>query len=204
MTSETEQMATCCLCKKLMAASGMWQSHDREGNLLRTWCSQCDDAERLSAYRKTNRITTRLMSNALMASLDKEYGKPPRPGAEVLLAVQQLVDAIQVEVRRFDRDVWFGGLQKIARGAKTKGTSFTAGDFKLLCYTMCGRAMITLDGPTSSLTLITAEDDTESRMGIQGIDATCLEAFALLNRAMKLWADGVRVTEDIEVRVAGT
>lgn len=196
---EEQDPTECDICKK--AITGSWVTiHDgKTGDRIEARCSPCDDQKRREQFGKDNRISTRLLMKATLNQALKQL----EDGDQAIIVQYE---RLQPEVARFQKDVWFGGLADIARNAKTKGTSATVGDFKLLCYTMCGRAMITLDDPKASLTLITAEDAApgESGMGVQGIDATGDQAMELLRRAMMIWADGVRVTEDREVRIAGT
>lgn len=194
----------CDICNKPI--DGSWVViHDAKTNKhIESRCSPCDDKKRREQFQKDHRISTQLL---MKATLNQAYKKLEEGDQEVLDAYALLLP----EVKRFQEAIWFGGMQDIARNAKVKGTSVADGDFKILCYTMCGRAMVTLDSPTASLTLITQEDappvDKHGRqagMGVQGIDATGPEAFALLERAQKLWATGARTTEDREIRIAGT
>ncbi len=111
-------------------------------------------------------------------------------------------DRIQDEIGRFETEVWFGGMQAFARAASVKGTLFDAGSISVLCFTMCGRAMMTIHGKDGergcSVTTITeedspprSEDDLEERgrgiMGMRGIDATEAEALSLLRAARGAW-----------------
>lgn len=88
--------------------------------------------------------------------------------------------------------VWFGGLQKFVRSEPVKGHSVEMHGIKLLSYCMAGRAMQTISIESGeSITLITAEDEAEPRMGIQGIEATEQQAVDMLRRCIELWQSGV-------------
>jgi hypothetical protein len=98
----------------------------------------------------------------------------------------------------FEQTVWFGGLQKavLDTNDRSLGAKFTAKDgttIEMLTYCCAGRCVIQLDAPDARLTLITAEDETEPRMGVQGIDATVDQAQGLLIAATEAWREG-RVT----------
>lgn len=192
-----EDPTMCDVCKQPIKGSWVTIHDAKTHKRLESRCSPCDAKKRQAQFLKDRRISTRLL---MKATLNQAYKQLEEGDQEIL----DQYERIQPEVAKFQKDVWFGGLQDIARNAKTKGTSAVVGDFKLLCYTMCGRAMVTLDDPKASLTLITAEDAApgDSGMGVQGIDATGEQALELLRRAMMIWADGVRVTEDAEVSIA--
>lgn len=182
----------CDSCKSPITDSWVQDLNDK-GEVLRTRCEPCDRAKRAKAFQETKRLRTRMVEDAQIHEVYKECDATDY---EVLAAFYP----IPQEIKAFERDVWFGGLQKIATEAKTKGTSFEKGGFKLLCFTMCGRAMITLDSPTASVTMITDETSKEPRMGFRGIDATAEQAIELLKKARELWAQGLRAKENHKVR----
>lgn len=108
------------------------------------------------------------------------------------------VHALTKSPTGFEQTVWFGGLQKavLATNDRSLGAKFTAKDgttIEMLTYCLAGRCVIQLDAPDARLTLITAEDETEPRMGVQGIDATVDQAQGLLIAATEAWSEG-RVT----------
>lgn len=90
--------------------------------------------------------------------------------------------------------VWFGGLASIVRPAKMRGLKGAAetavGRVEMLTYSSAGRCLIQLDTPTDRVTCITAEDEDEPRMGVQGVDATADAAVSLLCAATVAWRAG--------------
>ncbi len=200
---EEEDPTHCDVCKQPITGSWVSYYNAKTGERTESRCSPCDDRLRREQFQKDHRISTRLLMNA---TLNQAYKKLEEGDQEILDAYERLLP----EVKRFQEAIWFGGMQDTARNAKVRGTSVVDGDFKILCYTIAGRAMVTLDSPTASLTLITEDDappvDKNGRevgMGVQGIDATGPQALALLEQAQKLWATGARTTEDPEIRIAG-
>jgi hypothetical protein len=103
----------------------------------------------------------------------------------------------------FEPKVWFGGLQAFVQKARMKGHSAEVPGLKFLSFCMCARAMQTLTLPNeSSITLITAEDEAESHMGTQGIDATEEDALLALRAATNAWTSGaIKLKDDGEVTV---
>lgn len=188
-----EDPTHCDLCRKPI--DGCWsQTLNARGEVIESRCMPCDAARRLTAYRETGRLTTRLVESA---QIDQALGK--RANLDVLADYE----TVAPHIKRFERDVWFGGLQALARNAKTKGTSAEANGLKLLCFTMCGRAMMTIDEPDASVTTITEEDSSESRMGLRGIDATADRAVELLIKVRRLWKAGaLKVKDDRGVTLA--
>ena len=113
---------------------------------------------------------------------------------------------IEAEVKLFEREVWFNGLQDFARGASTKGTSL--GGFPdghtLMCYTMCGRAAITIESPVASVSVLTDETSQESCMGLNGLDGTEEQVIGLLRWARDIWAEQHHMLrEDSDVSLLG-
>ena len=90
--------------------------------------------------------------------------------------------------------VWFGGLAAIVRPAKLRGLKGAAetavGRVEMMTYSSAGRCLIQLDTPTDRVTCITAEDEDEPRMGVQGIDATADVAVSLLCAVSEAWRAG--------------
>ncbi len=191
MTESTDP-THCDICKNPITDRWVQDFNDK-GEVLESRCAPCDRAKRAKAFQETKRLRTRMVEDAQIHEIYKECDATD-------YAVLAAFFPIPQEIKAFERDVWFGGLQEIATKAKTKGTSLKKDDLQLLCFTMCGRAMITLDSPTASVTVITAEDSNESRMGFRSIDATADQAIELLRKARELWAQGLRTKEDSEVR----
>jgi hypothetical protein len=198
-TSEEEAVpepSHCDACKAPIVGRYV-QSFNGQGQSIESRCSACDRLRRVARFEETTRLTTRTLMDAMMSKYD------PTP-TETDLAVLKAFEEVPRHIALFEGEVWFGGLQDSARKATVKGTSLEKDGFKLLCYTMCGRAMITLEDAEASVTVITTEDGTyRGQMGLQGIDATGAQAVELLSKARNLWASGLRTTEDREVRIAG-
>jgi hypothetical protein len=120
-------------------------------------------------------------------------------------SVWRRIDAEQKVItntlRRFEEMVWFGGLQAKARASKTKGLSAVANGLKLMVYTMCGRAMITLERDDgTSVTTITEKTSSDRRMGLHGVSGTEGHICPLIHDAIALWQAGsLQVQEDREV-----
>lgn len=183
---------TCDLCKG--ALDGAWcQTLDEMGAATETRCLGCDKSKLLAEFRKTGRLSTRLVEKAL---LDQAFGKDA--DADVLLAF----GAIPPQIKLFEHEVWFGGLQDFAMSASVKGTSVRGDGLAVLCWTMCGRAMITIEDAEASVTAIADETSNQPTMGWRGIDATVDQAVSLLMRARALWRTGARPTEDRGVTLA--
>lgn len=197
-----EDPTHCDLCKKPLLDGSYCQSFNgTTGEITETRCVVCDRIKRVDAYKESKILTTSLVMDAQLSKWNNKAGE----FQEVYQEVVAVYETIKPEIKLFERDVWFNGLQSFAQKAKTKGTSASAEEVKLLCYTMCGRAMITLENKDSSITLITDEDSSENRMGMQGIYATGPNAIALLTRVRGLWDRGsLKMEEDREVRIAGT
>jgi len=184
-----EEPTNCNRCQASLER-GCSQTFTLDGELKETICHDCARRERLAEWQATSTITTRLMSDAAM----------PR---SILKPVYDAVNRIQERVKLFDLQVWRSGLSQHLAQHKERGESLEYNGLKILTFVMAGRVMITLEDDRSSLTLITAEDDPQSRMGIQGIDAREHQAHDLLERAMHAWRIGLRPQPDQEVRVLG-
>lgn len=170
-----------------------------DGVCTKVRCRECESEELRLNYRKTGRINTTLtLDAALNSRRDYHTGEPvERRDGNTLERVNAAMAAINNHVKMFDKRVWFGGLQKLVQKCETKGMSAThsiptknIGKVKVLAYAMAGRAMVTLDAKKCSITVITAEDEDRPRMGIQGIDATELQAIELLDSVMDAWVLG--------------
>lgn len=184
----------CSTCKKNLDDQGYVEIFDgKTGAIRETVCDGCDQARRMKEFRETGYLSTWLVERAHVNAAVKE----PKEGDDAILDAFKL---IQDEIPAFEQEVWFSGLQAFARGASTKGTKSEQGDFTLMCFTMCARAMITLEDKTGSVTLITAEDSSEPRMGFRGVQTTADHAVALIRRARQEWTKGnLPMAEDRKV-----
>jgi len=143
------------------------------------------------------RLTTALITDALL------------DGGRSLATLQIKLDyeAIQDAITAFDRQVWFGaGLQEYVQNATKKGHQCRqAEQIDILLYVIAGRVLITFHDlkNESELTLITGEDDTTSRMGMQSINATKDEALHFLQGAIRLAEAGaLQFTPEEHIHVA--
>jgi hypothetical protein len=195
--SETETKV-CDTCKKEIDGPSIQYFRAEKGEeakVARTACQPCDQAERMQKFKETGFLSTWLVEEEQLKEIRAEYGKSERGDAEVLAAFAP----IQAEIEVFEQEVWFGGLQDFARNIKTKGSKAEQDGLTLMCYTMCGRAMITVEDATASVTMITIEDEKKPCMGWRGIQATGPQAVDLLKRAVQLWKAGMRAVSDRDV-----
>lgn len=115
-------------------------------------------------------------------------------------AIEAAAKRLRVDIKELERRFWFGGHQPLAQKAKTKGMKLELADgLVVMTWTMCGRAMITIEDSDASVTAICSEDGRESTMGLQGIDATEEQARSLIERACVAWESGHRLKEDRKV-----
>ena len=126
------------------------------------------------------RLTTQLITDTLL------------DGATTLAAMEVKLDyeAIREAITAFDRRVWFGaGLQAYVQNATKKGHRCqSAEQIDILLYAIAGRVLITFRDlrSESEITLITGEDETTPRMGMQSINATRDEALRYIQGALRL------------------
>lgn len=185
---------TCTDCGAQHLTAYSW-TETPDGVPASVWCMDCKDKHALADYRADGRLTTRL---TMAASMKAFYAREAREKSDCDPTWLEIADASQrvhAHGKRFDREVWFGGLQKQVRAAKRAGMeatpiSSTLGHITMLTFTTAGRALMTLRTDTAEVTLITAEDESTSRMGVQGIDATEVEAITLIDTVIRAWKAG--------------
>lgn len=112
----------------------------------------------------------------------------------------------ETEVRRFSREVWFNGLQKIIKASRHHGITAHHEGFSFLTYSICGRTMITLqegdidDESYNSITLVADETSEEDRTGSNSFSCSINKAFELIDKACKLYLNGdLKFEEDEKV-----
>jgi hypothetical protein len=142
---------------------GYTQRFTADMKLLGTWCVPCSRKRAVSEYEDDRVLTTKLFEQAALENWRSQDGTRPYSGSMPDAVVEEICeasDALQTFIDRFEKAVWFGGMQTFARSASTKGTRFEAGKLLVLCFTMCGRAMVQIeeDGNPGRITLITEED----------------------------------------------
>jgi len=203
----TTEQHICAVCQRDCTDLG-WVQRIADDKVTRTTCTECDADERFRRYADTGYIDTWLMTQAMLVA--EGYGRNKSAERRKLsLDIHGACDGLRELVNRFELVVWFGGMQKFARDSKYKGTSAAKpvaspwGEVKVMCYTMCGRAMITLDAPSCDVTVITEEDASESRMGLNGLHATAAEARGLLQAVIDAWTRGeIAMADDTGVQLA--
>jgi len=195
MTTEVEAAKVCgkCGCD---CARGCVEKFSASHELLQTLCYECDRGERYDAFERTGRLHTWLVTDATMVVFYADEARVRRDPGPHRLRLARRVDAaaktIHEAIKRFERVVWFGGLQAKVRAARVRGMKSTEvpsahGPVTLLAWSCAGRTLITLDAPTCTVTTITAEDERQPRMGMQGVDATESEALGLLDAVADAW-----------------
>lgn len=180
---------------------------DAEGNVIKVYCTECGDKIDLDRHTESKRLRSSLcLTASLKAFYALETTRDRRPCDPRYLEIDAAMKRVQVVVERFDALVWFKGLQKIVRASKTRGMKSNPieveglGPMEILEFSSAGRAVMTLDTKTASVTVITAEDEDTSRMGWQGIDGTEEEAILMLDTAIEAWTAGkVTMAEDTKV-----
>ncbi|APU89008.1 hypothetical protein Rctr197k_225 [Virus Rctr197k] len=197
------------------------------GKIVRVVCRDCDKAARFKVYAKTKYIDSWTMIDACcIAERFRSVGTERDPElVRLACEVADSVARIEKVVKKFEREVWYAhgnttqrSLQSIVRAASTCGMSAVSKisvgkeDAKFLVFCSAGRCVMTIDTPTSAVTVITAEDEApnskhrgpkppgEGPMGIQGIHATEQQAVALLEAVIAAWKrDEVKLAEDTKV-----
>ncbi len=209
METDTDQRV-CSACNR-STTSGIVEHYEGK-RLTRVTCASCDMTERYDAFAKTARLSTWLITDA--ALLTYRAAERPRPEADtqpqrfaLARQIRASLDALRDDVKTFEREVWFQGLQKTVQQARTKGLSggvvpSALGPLKVMAYAMAGRAMVTIDGPECSVTVITEEDSRSPRMGLQGVSGTAPQACVMLHAVIAAWRVGaVTMTEDSGVSI---
>lgn len=157
-------------------------------------CLDCNQREYWQEYACTRILRTKLLTDAAIEEVVRRSRDPSQwrknPAApelltEVIVANQQLREV----AKEFERAVWFDGLQAHVRACRVKGQRVATRQLKWLLWSAIARTVITLEDPQEhhSLTLITEEDSSESRMGVQGVEGTLPQVLALVARAISIW-----------------
>jgi hypothetical protein len=197
MSDETK---VCEKCKKEITGSVVTYfkaATATEPEQEKTVCQPCDQSDRMARFRETGYLSTWLVEQEQLKEIFAKNSDDPKGDPDVLAAIEPVF----AEVKIFEQEVWFAGLQEFARNIKVKGSKAEQDGLTLMCYTMAGRAMITIEDAHASVTVITIEDELppKSCMGWRGIQGTGPQAVALLKRACALWKAGMRAKEDTNV-----
>jgi len=191
--------------------SGYSQTLDKDDNVLETICLLCHDKEWIAKYEKSGRISTSLSTMAYLTV----HGLPRKGLApekiHTLHLVFESMKEVYDKIREFNQDVWFAGLQKFIQGEDTHGHSATFTDemgheIKFLSLAMCGRWRATIQDPEGSfIDIITVEDESEARMGLNGIGSTTEAALRLLESAITAWKAGeIKLIPNGDVHILGS
>jgi hypothetical protein len=175
------------------------------GDSRKTLDSQFD--EHLGGAERAINTKRRAEHNTYVESVFAEYTADPthrlrtdlimysalRPERPEAVEVNEGVAKIHSHMKAFESEVWFGGgLQGQVQATDERGLSLKQDDLSALVYSIAGRTLITLSDTEkgSMVTLITAEDEKERRMGIQSVDATAPDAVALIDKMRGLNRSG--------------
>lgn len=169
----------------------------QDGKVIAVTCVECDMAERIKLYEETGHMTTWLLTEACLGAYDRQkYESRCNPTGTPFERINASSARIQEAAKRFEEEVWFGGLKPIVkacpiRGMKAAPLKTPFGDVTAMLWVCAGRCMFTLDAPKCDVTVITAEDDGDRRcMGVQGLHATEAEAVGMLDAVTGAWKDG--------------
>lgn len=212
---DPDKVTNCMRCTELLdrGYSGRWQNN----KCVEVICFKCDKKEALEDHMKTGVITTHFMMDCMMdvynlfreqypdrygsrdthdeAKLIEMLRLPLSKERETKLLVQIATARICNKVKEFEARVWFKGLQQQILDTSERGVSARLGkEHKNLCvltWSGMARTMITIEDDDASVTCVTEEKSTESRMGFHGINATGAQALALYDKAIALYESGV-------------
>lgn len=160
-------------------------------------CARCALKERIDQYERTKEITTSLLmdatlDDAMLHSKGSLSDKEARVPSMVRDDIMRTMEACDQLIGEFRRRHWMGGLCKQIYDAR-HGLSGEAGGMKVLAMASAGRVLITIKDAKprgrgtfggALITLIGADGDITSRLGVQGLCATKEEAIALLWHAV--------------------
>jgi hypothetical protein len=167
-------------------------------------CLACDSKEMLEKYRKDGQLETHLVldnsQKLFYADFKKNWYFEKTDYLEEMrdrIAIQLSVDKITKKIKEFEEKVWFRGLQEIVMRSEVSGVSAklkSHSNFYVLTFSSAARTMITIGdesgGRSSTITALTEEKSSFSRMGFQGIDAREGDAIYLLDTAILLHKKG--------------
>jgi hypothetical protein len=178
------------------ALDGWSQERYVNGKFVEVLCASCSDAEEIKSYRETSVLTKALTMTAALA-----YGRP-KDSAE-LRDVRTAVARLRLEIKTWEAQVWFAGLQREVLAAEFRGFRMDFPGGIALVYSLAGRTQITLATPDESgqVSLITSDNETESVMGLNSIRATEAEALGLVVCSRDAFLGGMRFQRDDKVGI---
>jgi hypothetical protein len=202
----------CAVCHKACGHGFTATCDVQTGVVRRVVCDECRRDELFRLYRDTGCITSSLMMEAsLRYCRGVELGKMfdgPAGRWDTICKIHDSIVRIQYMVERFQKLVWFDGLQRIVRRSSTFGLSSqkkfhtAVGLARMLVGSTAGRALMTIETDDASVTVIADETAApgESKMGIQGISATEDQAMEILMGTTTAWAaNEIQMQQDGEV-----
>jgi hypothetical protein len=172
-----------------------------KGDIVEYICFDCDLIDIIGEYKTTNIITSRLSTVAAIDEVKQEYGKPIRLSSEILNKLLNSENKINHAIKLWERDVWFGGLQKKVRASNARGWKLEFDGRYVMVYSLAGRTQFTIESSdqNSQITTITAEDSCELIMGQNSINATEEQALELLNKSREAYINGAQFQKDDQV-----
>lgn len=184
-----------------------WSERWRDDKRVEVVCFDCDKAERFARYAETDVLTSNLLIDGALYQARREGGAAGGSYARdyLLDRANREIAEIHTACKAFERDVWFGGLQRIVRAASHRGfrASFALDSVQcnLLVWSCAGRTVFTAQPADESyqVSLITAEDEANAVMGIQGICATKGQAVVLIDAATKACVGGANFVRDDKI-----
>lgn len=170
-------------------------------------CYPCYNTKIFHEYVKTGILRSGFTTVVVLMNQDF---KKPAPHWDPVITDSELfwikkagedLDQIHTAIKRFEREVWYKGLQAFIMSEDVHGHSATWQDIHIMDFGSAGRWMMTITHkPTQqSITIITAEDEApgnehrglpadEGPMGQQGIEASANMALYLLETVTNNWS----------------
>jgi hypothetical protein len=169
------------------------QIYDKDLKVKETICFICYRKEAMEAYKRDNKITTKLLTEAALAEcyfdvnfnlnrIRKDIVDFCYANKKELKRIKQDSDEIHSYVDHFQSEVWDSYLGKYYKDSDNRGHSTKVGDTKILMWGSAGRVLITLENGLDNVTMIFCESEV-MRGGIQGIYATKENAIELIKTA---------------------
>lgn len=218
-------IVTCRRCSQPfdIEAEGGSTFYNAKGEVLNHAHTICRDHEEIARYIETGDMTNKVLEMAALLGhtnhLGQEFKDLLMANTFALIQAQAEQRDIHANIKVFEKQVWFNGLQKFIQGETRTGHSCEfdspMGTVKFRCLAMCARWRATIEGPNGAfIDVITEEDGPEEgypdmgisgyRMGLNGICATKDEAITLLDAATRAWAEGRINLEGSDVRIPGS
>lgn len=211
MNQEEYQDPTSC-DRCLNSVEQGWSERWVDSSRIECVCFKCDDEQRVIEYRNTDVLSSKLITSAALAEVRMEhrlkpesrsYGEPPGPHEETYTKINNSYKRLHLEVKEFEKLVWFNGLQAQVLGAEFRGFRMNFGSYIALVYSMAGRTQITIEtiNKDIQITLITADNESKPVMGINGLTATENQAMNLLRVCKEAFLRGKKFTRNDKIGI---